>query len=247
MMINNQTLTFPIIGYLHSPLTQKFGLPRQPNLVNLPGVIEFVPPFDNPSAFDGLQAFSHIWLLWQFHQNKTTADTPFRPQVRPPRLGGNEKVGVFATRSMYRPANIGLSVVQLSQIEIVENRVKLHIIGADLVDGTPIIDIKPYIAYSDSLPHAVSGFASEKPVLKTVQISQNAEQNFTNLIYQNLLTKNDITTIRELIAQDPRPAYRKNEIHREFILKYQQVDICFCLLENGDLQILSAVKIDNKI
>ncbi|ELA08321.1 hypothetical protein MOMA_07156 [Moraxella macacae 0408225] len=244
--INHQQIQLPIIGYLRSPLCQKFGLPRQPNLVNLAGVIELIPPFDNPDAFVGLQEFSHIWLIWQFHQNKTAANLSFRPQVRPPRLGGNAKLGVFATRSMYRPANIGLSVVLLQHIEQNNHSVRLHVVGADLVDGTPIIDIKPYIVYSDSLPHAISGFASDKPALKKLVVSETAQQNFANLKKQRLLTENDIATISALIAQDPRPAYRQTEINSKFTLQYQQVDVCFCMLDNNALQIVSAVKINNK-
>lgn len=140
----------PMIGYHRAPLSQKFGAPRQPNLVALTSIIEMIAPYDSPAAFAGLDAFSHIWISWQFHHNYTNKDTHigkggtgFRAQVRPPRLGGNQKIGVFASRSMYRPSALGLSVVKLESIEVCDGRVLLIISGADMIDGTPIIDIKP--------------------------------------------------------------------------------------------------------
>lgn len=142
-------ITFPIIGYHHSPLTQKFGIPRQPNLVQVSSHIEFVPPYDNVAAFEGIENYSHLWIIWQFHHNRPQAN--FRPQVRPPRFGGNAKMGVFATRSMYRPSPLGLSVVRLERLEVINHKVRLYIIGADMADGTPIFDIKPYLAFSDSI------------------------------------------------------------------------------------------------
>ena len=117
----NTTHTLPIIGYHRSPLTQKFGTPRQPNLVAIKSHIEFLPPYGDPNAFVGIENYSHLWVLWQFHHNKP--QDGFRPQVRPPRFGGNDKVGVFATRSMYRPSEVGLSVVGLDKVEVIDNQV----------------------------------------------------------------------------------------------------------------------------
>lgn len=230
-----QTVNLPIIGYVHSPLKQKFGIPRQPNLVNIPAYIEFLPPFNDIKAFDGLQNFSHIWVLWQFHQNKDSHNSNFRPQVRPPRLGGNEKMGIFATRSMYRPANIGLSVVQLQQIETHQSNLHLHILGADMVDGTPVLDIKPYLIYSDNIAHATNNFAKTKPENKTVKINDVAQQQFDKLITQQILNNQDITIIQQLIAQDPRPAYRQKEIYCLFFMQYKQVDIEFFMNEKNEL------------
>lgn len=220
------TAQFPIIGYIRSPLKQKFGIPRQPNLVAVPSILEIVPPFDTPQAFAGLEQFSHIWILWQFHQNRTENMSTFRPQIRPPRLGGNDKIGVFASRSMYRPSNIGLSVVELSNIQT-SNGVKLHLLGADMLDGTPVLDIKPYIAYSDSVVNAESGFAQHQPATKQVLISEQANITFATLLAQNSLSKNDVTLIQQLIAQDPRPAYKQTISDRVFIIQYQQFDIGF--------------------
>lgn len=225
---HSATVTLPIIGYLRSPLSQKFGLPRQPNLVQIPAIIEFISPFDKPSAFEGLKDFSHLWLIWQFHQNREQHS--FKPQVRPPRLGGNEKIGVFATRSMYRPANIGLSVVGLDSVETVNATTRLHIRGADMVDGTPILDIKPYLAYSDSISEAKSGFADHQPVQKTVTFSPDFyQQNSLNETSDNLplLTAQDLAIIQQLIAQDPRPAYRQQEIGTRFFMRYRAFDVGF--------------------
>ena len=277
----------PIIGYHRAPLSQKFGAPRQPNLVALTSVIEMIAPYDTPAAFIGLEDFSHIWVSWQFHHNylykdklhkdkQTSLDnynqqekveSAFRPQVRPPRLGGNQKIGVFASRSMYRPSALGLSVVKIERIEIVEGRVLLIINGADMIDGTPIIDIKPYVAYSDALLDAQSGFAASAPHLLDVTINELAHEQFVQIIanqsmgnivvensqnkqssvkavidkIQQRLLSSDLDTIKALIAQDPRPAYRRTEINTSFVMRYKSVDISFQLLESGELQITNIV------
>lgn len=280
--IDEQQLTHvaPIIGYHRAPLSQKFGAPRQPNLVALLSVIEMLTPYDNPAAFAGLEAFSHIWLSWQFHHNyinkksahnseqdqqtkaAPAADKPaFRPQVRPPRLGGNKKLGVFASRSMYRPSGLGLSVVKLEAIEVLEGRVLLLISGADMIDGTPIIDIKPYVSYSDAYSDAASGFAPSAPESLIVTMSELAEQQFEALIdiepidwedetvaakvysLQQQLIAADKVLITALIAQDPRPAYRREELNSSFVMRYKAVDISFTQIELGTLLINSVIKV----
>ena len=266
----------PIIGYHHAPLSQKFGAPRQPNLVALTSVIEMIAPYDTPAAFVGLEDFSHIWVSWQFHHNylykdkqANKADSSFRAQVRPPRLGGNQKIGVFASRSMYRPSALGLSVVKLEAIEIVEGLVLLIISGADMIDGTPIIDIKPYVAYSDALPDAQSGFAPSAPHLLEVTVAKVAYEQFVQIIdnqhihneaektahnekakvkavidkIQKQLLIPDLDNIKALIAQDPRPAYRRIETDLSFVMRYKSVDVSFQLLESGELQITAVVEI----
>lgn len=230
------TAQFPIIGHIRSPLSQKFGIPRQPNLVAIPCQLEMIPPFDIPQAFAGLQNFSHLWILWQFHQNRMQNKTKFRPQVRPPRLGGNDSIGVFASRSMYRPSNIGLSVVELLDIKK-DNGVVLYLRGGDMLDGTPVLDIKPYIGYSDSISHAKSSFAQQEPLQKQVIISKIAEQNFTNLMAQNWLNQQDMDLICQLIAQDPRPAYKQKIADRLFIMRYKQFDIAFVQSQQNQLEI----------
>lgn len=222
----NPTLNLPIIGYLRSPLREKFGTPRQPNLVQVSAYIDFLPPYDNPRAFEGLSDFSHIWLLWQFHHNR---DTQFRPQIRPPRLGGNRSVGVFASRSMYRPAPIGLSVVKIIQLDTVDCRIVLGVQGADLIDGTPIIDIKPYIKYADALPHAESGFAPKAPTPLQVQWSAQAEQQQRDYVATGQLSPHDVSCIGQLLAQDPRPAYQNDQ--REYGMRYDDFNVKFCVID----------------
>jgi len=270
----------PVIGYHRAPLSQKFGAPRQPNLVALNSVIEMLAPYDTPAAFDGLDKFSHIWVSWQFHhnyryKNNNETSSDFRAQVRPPRLGGNQKIGVFASRSMYRPSGLGLSVVKLEQVKIFQGRVLLIIKGADMIDGTPIIDIKPYVAYSDALIQAESGFAPTAPELLTVTVTDAANEQFMMLVsagepsnanndtsindantglsnatvastihrIQNQLIASDISIIKELIAQDPRPAYRRTEIAMPFVMRYKSVDVSFQLMELGQLQIIAVVAV----
>lgn len=222
------THTLPIIGHHHSPLSQKFGIPRQPNLVAVKSHITFVKPYDTPDAFVGIEQYSHLWVLWLFHRNKSQDN--FRPQVRPPRLGGNDKIGVFATRSMYRPSQIGLSVVALDGVEVVDNQVILHITGADMADGTPILDIKPYLAFADSVAGATS---FDKPTVRTVIWSEQAEQDFDDYLKHHKLTADDKAVISELIAQDPRVAYRQHETNITSAMQYRSIDIDFCMNDDG--------------
>lgn len=251
------SLTLPIIGYHHSPLSQKFGIPRQPNLVAVPSYIEMLAPYHTPDAFKGLEAFSHLWLTWHTHHNQAQAN--FKPQVRPPRLGGNAKLGVFATRSTYRPSTLGLSVVKLQAVEETADGVIVHILGADMVDGTPIVDIKPYVAYSDALPEAISGFAPDKPATKAVIISEVAQQQFNLLVAEprisdlnslsnsellTILQQEDLGIISQLIAQDPRPAYRQAEMGSVFVMRYKQFDIHFKMTQEGSLEVFNISRID---
>ena len=238
----NSDLTVPIIGIVQSPFHEKFGIPRQPNLVQVPAVIEFNPPYDNELAFVGLEAFSHLWLIWQFHQNKNdsqkSTDTPqFRAQIRPPRLGGNQKIGIFASRSMYRPSPLGLSVVELVKVIKQNGKAKLLIRGADLLNGTPIIDIKPYIAYSDAIPHAISGFASESPALLPVHWQPLAQQQAQQLMQTQQFSTEQQGIISELLALDPRPAYQCDE-ERVYGMAYDRVDVSFSVI-NQQVIVLS--------
>lgn len=231
------THVLPIIGYHNSPLSQKFGVPRQPNLVAVKSHIRFVVPYDTPDAFVGIERYSHLWILWQFHHNKEQAN--FRPQVRPPRLGGNDKIGVFATRSMYRPSGVGLSVVGLDRVEVVDNQVILHITGTDMVDGTPILDIKPYLPYVDGV-NGATGF--DKPTGRNVVFNDKTHDEFDVLIKSGLLTTDDKALIGELIAQDPRPAYRQSEIGVVCAMRYGAVDVDFVMNE-WSVMVVSGVRV----
>ena len=220
-------ISLPIIGYMHSPYQEKFGIPRQPNLVQVESYIEMSEPYNDLLAFDGIEEFSHLWLVWQFHDNKNQQlNKGFRPQVRPPRLGGNQKMGVFATRSMYRPSPLGLSVVQLKKVEKVGQSVRVYVMGSDLLDQTPIVDIKPYIQYSDSVPEARSGYAQHEPIRKMVTWSQQAQQKQENLLQSAQLTLQEIDELQQVLSLDPRPAYQNDE-QRIYGMKFANMDVKF--------------------
>ncbi|MGS0681147.1 tRNA (N6-threonylcarbamoyladenosine(37)-N6)-methyltransferase TrmO [Shewanella sp. 125m-7] len=194
------------VAYCRTPYKQKFGIPRQPGLVSAArGFVELAPPFNQIDAVRGLEQYSHLWLLFCFHENLAAG---WKTTVRPPRLGGNEKLGVFATRSTFRPNGIGQSVVKLHAVHTHNGKVSLEISGMDLLDGTPIIDIKPYIPFSDSIENAQGGIAQDAPVLANVCFSEQAlehlEQYQQNPAYPRLRE-----LIEGVLAQDPRPAYKK--------------------------------------
>lgn len=190
------------IAHIRTPYKEKFAIPRQPGLVTQArGQIHFVAPFDDINCFRGIENYSHLWLLFHFHQ---TQQRGWSPLVRPPRLGGNAKMGVFATRSTHRPNAIGMSVVALEGLEIKQGKPVLVVSGMDMLDGTPIWDIKPYIPYADALPHARGGLAQDKPATMAVHFSPLAEQQLADCQRTHLRP-----LISAVLAQDPRPAYKK--------------------------------------
>lgn len=220
-------LTLPIIGYMHSPYTEKFGIPRQPNLVQVESYIEMLAPYNDLLAFEGIHEFSHLWLIWQFHDNKTQQDNDkFRSQVRPPRLGGNKKIGVFATRSMYRPAPIGLSVVQFKSVQKQGSSVRLYVQGSDLLNGTPILDIKPYIQYSDAVIEAQSGYAQQQPLRKLVIWTDEATIGKTKLLQSHHINAQYLAELEQVLSLDPRPAYQDDET-RVYGMKFGAFNIKF--------------------
>lgn len=191
------------IAIIHTPYQQKFAIPRQPGLVNSAvGVIQFLPEFNDPNMVRSIEQFSHLWLIFQFHQ---TVAKGWSPLVRPPRLGGNQKAGVLATRSTFRPNSLGLSVVELVKVSYQQQQLELHVRGMDLLNGTPILDIKPYLPYADSIPHAQGGFAHHAPELMAVDFTPAAEQQALAMRGQHPELQ---TLIVEILGQDPRPAYR---------------------------------------
>ncbi len=191
------------IGIVHSCFKEKFGIPRQPGLVpDARARLELLAPYNRPEAVQGLESFSHLWIVFVFH---ATRRDKWRPTVRPPRLGGNLRVGVFATRSNFRPNPIGLSVVELEGIDLAEGRVQLLLKGVDLLDGSPVLDIKPYLPYADAHPDASAGFASEMPAAPfTVSFSAEAEAacRERECSYPHLRA-----FIVQMLSNDPRPAY----------------------------------------
>jgi len=191
--------TFTIIARMHSDFDQKFGIPRQSGLVEeLESLIVFEPEFRNPDALRGLEGFSHLWLIWEFSKARRE---DWSPTVRPPRLGGNQRLGVFATRAPYRPNPIGLSCVRLVGVEHhPEFGPVIRVAGADLLNGTPIYDIKPYLPYADCKPEAVGGFASApKEATLTVHIPEE---------FVEKIPEGKRAAVAGVLAQDPRPSYQ---------------------------------------
>ena len=199
-MPQSQEYSMHPIAHIRSDFAEKFGVPRQSGLVEeLEADIVFDPPYRNPDALRGLEDFSHVWLIWVF--DRAIRET-WSPTVRPPRLGGNTRMGVFATRSPFRPTPIALSCVQLAGIRQTAEGPVLRVKGADLVDGTPILDIKPYIPYADSHPEALGGFAAV-PAGETLEV----------VIPPDLLERvpeDHREALRGVLAQDPRPPYQKD-------------------------------------
>ncbi len=192
------------IGTVHTCFKEKFGIPRQPNLADLaPGVVVFSSEYARPEAVRGLEQFSHIWLIFLFHKAKKSRQ--WSPMVRPPRLGGNKKVGVFASRSPFRPNPIGMSCVKLEQVEYTAKGPVLHLTGVDILDGTPILDIKPYLPYSDCLAEAEDGFA---PAPDTEKCRVSFSDQALAQIREKEKKISDLTTIiTQVLGNDPRPAY----------------------------------------
>lgn len=201
-------LTLSPIAVIHTPYKEKFSVPRQPNLVqDGTGIVELLPPYNTPEAVRGLEQFSHLWLIFQFDK---IPQGKWQPTVRPPRLGGNQRIGVFASRATHRPNPLGLSKVALRHIECENGKVLLHLGAVDLVDGTPIFDIKPYIAYADSEPAAQSSFAQEKPTANLKVSFSPKAQSAVKKIEENRPHFGRFIT--DVIAQDPRPAYQQGKI-----------------------------------
>jgi len=221
-----EAYTFQPIGIIHSCFKEKFAIPRQPGLVKeATATLELLAPFNNVETLDGIDDFSHLWISFVFHEAiKNKAETNFKAKVRPPRLGGNQRVGVFASRSMFRPNPIGLSVVELCRVDRNAATPTLHLAGVDLLDGTPVLDIKPYLGYVDAIPDARSGFAPMAPQKKLdVNWTETAKQACQNLkdIYPELEQ-----LIIHLIELDPRPAYQnKNTSKTEYGMALYEFNI----------------------
>jgi len=219
---------FEAIGTIESPYREKFGIPRQSGLAPAArGRLIMLPPYDRPEAFEGLETASHLWLLFVFHQIDAAT---WHPRVRPPRLGGNKRVGVFATRSGFRPNPIGLSVVKLDGIRCDKAGVSLDISGLDLLDGTPVLDIKPYIPYADALPEARSAIAPEPPDKRlAVRFDAKAEAVISVLGEGETLRR----LIEETLTLDPRPAYKGEADGRAYGMKLQGWDVRWRLAGKG--------------
>lgn len=215
-------VSIQVIARMHSDFPSKFGIPRQSGLVSeLESTIVFEPEFRNADALRGLEGYSHLWIIWQFSE---AVRQDWSPTVRPPRLGGNKRMGVFATRSPFRPNNLGLSCVKLISIEETElDGTVLHVAGADLMDGTPIFDIKPYIPYSDSFPDALGGF------------TDTAEDYILDVVFPDdllrILPASKQQAAIGVLSHDPRPSYQRKP-NRIYGLTFAGFDIRFKVEEN---------------
>lgn len=222
------------IAHIRTDFPEKFGIPRQSGLAKtLRGKIVFEPEYRNPDALRGLEDFSHIWLIWEFSANRSTSS--WQPTVRPPRLGGNVHMGVFATRSPFRPNPLGLSCVKMDSIEFSSpDGPVINVCGADLMDGTPIYDIKPYIKYADSRPEAVCGYVDrlEERSLKVVFPSELADR---------VADKSVIPPLMETLRLDPRPSYH-DDPERIYGLSFSGYNVKFkvsgLVLNVTDLEVL---------
>ncbi|MBY8222961.1 tRNA (N6-threonylcarbamoyladenosine(37)-N6)-methyltransferase TrmO [Vibrio fluvialis] len=227
--------TIEPIAVIESPYKEKFAVPRQPRLVpSATARVKLLGESNCPEAVRGIEQFSHLWLLFLFDQNLQAG---WKPTVRPPRLGGNERIGVLASRSTFRPNGIGMSAVELHGVSKQGDQIYLDLGSVDLVDGTPIIDIKPYIPYSDSIADAQGGYAEAEPEQAEVAFSAAALETLQRLPNGQVQQ----AVIGEVLAQDPRPAYKKNKPDmKEYAVNLYDLNVKFMV--NGNLVTVTAIE-----
>ena len=230
------------IAYVNSCFKEKFGIPRQPGLVDeAKGTLRLLPDYAHPDTVRGLEEFSHLWLIFMFHAIPA-GEGSWKPTVRPPRLGGNARVGVFASRSMFRPNPLGLSVVRLEGVRLTKEGVELDLGGVDLLEGTPVLDIKPYLPYADSLDSAGGGFAPEAPVeewevaFSDLALSQCAQKS--------MLLQQDVRyLITKVLSLDPRPSYRKGQVdEHSYGVRLYDFDVRWCC-QADKIQVIELVNV----
>lgn len=224
-----------VIAHIYNDFDEKFGIPRQSGLTPVISRIVFEKEYSVKEAFRGLDGFSHLWLIWEFSKAKRE---DWSPTVRPPRLGGNTRMGVFATRSPFRPNSMGLSSVKLVKIDLDDPKgVTLYVEGADILNGTPILDVKPYLAYTDSHPDALGGFSlSDKDGALRVEVAESARKEIPEEKYDSLIS---------VLAQDPRPQYQ-DEPERIYTMAFGGLDISF-RVEKDTLFVTKIKKIDKTL
>lgn len=227
-----QTLTITPIAYVQSDFPEKFGIPRQSGRApDLTAKIVFLPAFKNPDYFRGIDGFSHLWILFDF---SATRDKGYSPTVRPPRLGGNERVGVFASRSPFRPNHIGLSCVKLEKVTLNADECSLLVSGADLLDGTPVLDVKPYLPFADCIENATGGYATNHQ-------NDGLQVRFPDELLQ-AIPQEKRKGLLQCLADDPRPSYQDDG--KTYGMRFAEFDIIFTV-RNGVL-IVTDIKINAK-
>ena len=222
------------VAYIHTDFPTKFGIPRQSGLTgDLEAKIVFEPEFSNPEAIRGIEEFSHLWLIWEFSENVRKPGN-WSATVRPPRLGGNMRVGVFATRSPFRPNPLGLSVVKLKRVEYLENGAPVLVVtGADMMDGTPVFDIKPYVPYADSVPDAVDAFAETRQAAPLAVIFPEP--------WRGMIAPEKLEGLTQALSLNPRPGYQHDPTRR-YGFSFDGLDVRFTI--DGDtLTVVEVVKL----
>lgn len=225
-------MTISPIAHIHTEFSEKFGIPRQSGLASsLRGRVVFEQQYRDPEALRGLEGFSHLWLIWEFSGNVSNAEGQWQPTVRPPRLGGNERMGVFATRSPFRPNPLGLSCVEIESVEFnTSDGPVINVRGADLLDGTPIYDIKPYLKYADARPHAVCGYVDSLQE-RTLNVVISKE------ISDGVSDRTILEALVQTLSLDPRPSYH-DDPQREYGLSFAGKNVRF-RVSSGVLTVLS--------
>lgn len=222
-----------VLGWVKSCYQEKFAIPRQSGLVkSAKAELTLVEPYNQPEAVEGLAGFSHVWLSFIFHQNLAAG---WQPRVRPPKLGGNKKMGVFATRSPFRPNGLGLSLVKLDKV-CTEKGVTLHLSGIDLLDGTPVVDIKPYLPWVDYQPKASGGWAKPDEPLLEVSFSRAANR-FLQQLANPVEAQQVQQLISEVLAQNPKPAYQKPDTARVYATRLAGLEMKFRYLDSERLEV----------
>lgn len=236
----NTLFEFTPIGVVESPYQEKFAVPRQPGLVSAADAkILLTNEYNHQDLIKGIEQYSHLWVIFVFHE---TLAQGWKPLVRPPRLGGNEKMGVLATRSTFRPNPIGMSVVKLERVELTKiagkSQVILHISGVDIVNNTPIIDIKPYIPYSDAVTQAEAGFAQAEPTRTSkIQFSKQAAEQLKHYCAQ--YPKLELL-IEQVLCQDPRPAYKQSKLDaKEYGMSLYNLNIQWKMIDLSMIEVFN--------